>query len=57
MDGLNVLGNVAWKINNKVLDAALKCWDDGIVLGDIPSQTDYEVPPIPDSLDYGESPT
>ena len=57
MDGLNVLGKVPWKINNKVLDAALKCWDDGIVLGDIPSQTDYEVPPLPDSLDYGESPT
>lgn len=47
-----MLGNIAWKINPKVLDAALKCWDDGIALGDIPSRVDYEVPPMPDQMEY-----
>lgn len=52
MEGLNVLGKIPWKINRNVLDAALKCWQDGIVLGDIPSQVDYEVPPLPESQEY-----
>jgi len=52
MRGLNVLGKVPWKINPTVLDVALKCWDEGIVLGDIPSQTDLEVPPLPQALEY-----
>jgi len=52
MEGLNVLGNIPWKINHEVLNAALKCWDDGIVLGDVPSKVDYEVPPLPEGLEY-----
>ena len=52
IEGLNVLGRIPWKINQTVLDAALKCWDGGIVLGDIPSKVDYEVPPLPESLEY-----
>lgn len=52
MEGLNVLGRIPWKINRKVLDIAWKCWDDGIVLGDIPAQTDYEVPPLPPKMEY-----
>mmetsp|Transcript_21755 Transcript_21755/g.47275 ORF Transcript_21755/g.47275 Transcript_21755/m.47275 type:complete len:1265 (+) Transcript_21755:177-3971(+) len=52
MEGLNVLGKIPWKINQKVLDAALKCWDDGIILGDIPSQVNFEVPPLPEALEY-----
>ena len=51
-DGLNVLGQIPWKINQHVLDVACKCWDDGIVLGDIPPQVDYEVPPLPDRMEY-----
>jgi len=46
-DGLNVLGSVPWAINKKILKVAQKCWDDGIVLGEIPSRTDLEVPPKP----------
>jgi len=52
MEGLNVLGKIPWKVNEKVLDTALKCWEDGIVLGDIPSQVNFEVPPLPESLEY-----
>lgn len=52
MEGLNVLGNIPWKINHKVLDVALKCWEDGIVLGDIPSRKNYDVPPLPQDLEY-----
>ena len=51
-DGLNVLGRIPWKINQTVLDAALKCWEDEIVVGDIPSRRDYEVPPAPEPLPY-----
>ena len=47
MDGLNALGQVPWKINKKVLEAAQRCWEEGIVLGDIPSQEDFEVPTAP----------
>jgi DNA-directed RNA polymerase len=57
MDGLNVLGRVPWKINKRILKVAQTCWDDGIALGDIPSLTDFELPPAPirpegDDLDY-----
>jgi len=52
MEGLNVLGNIPWKINHLVLDTAWKCWENGVVLGDIPSKVDYEIPPLPLSNDY-----
>lgn len=52
MDGLNVLGNIPWKVNQTVLDVALKCWEDGVVLGDIPSQDNLEVPPLPGDFEY-----
>ena len=48
LDGLNVLGAVPWRINERILDVALQCWDKGIELGDIPRQTDFEVPPKPE---------
>lgn len=47
MDGLNTLGRVPWKINNTICDVAHKCWDDGIVIGEIPSQVDFELPSQP----------
>jgi len=47
-DGLNALGRVSWKINVDILEAAKRCWDDAIVLGDIPSQFDFDVPPLPE---------
>ena len=47
MDGLNVLGRVPWVINKNVLCAAERCWDEGIVLGDIPSRIDHDLPPAP----------
>ena len=46
-DGLNVLGQVPWKINVAILDVARTCWDKNIPLGDLPSQTDVVVPPEP----------
>jgi DNA-directed RNA polymerase len=46
-DGLNVLGQVPWKINKDILEVAKRCWDENISLGDIPSQTNYEVPDEP----------
>ena len=52
MEGLNVLGSIPWRINQTVLDVAQKCWEDGVVLGDIPSRTNYEVPPYPEELAY-----
>lgn len=47
-DGLNALGRVKWKINKDVLKVAQQCWDEDIPLGDIPSRTDYDVPPEPE---------
>jgi DNA-directed RNA polymerase, mitochondrial len=46
-DGLNVLGSIPWKINKDVLQIAQQCWDQGIKLGDIPSRSDFELPPDP----------
>lgn len=51
-DGLNVLGRISWKINKTVLDAALRCWEEEIVVGDIPSQRDYKVPAAPEPLPF-----
>lgn len=45
--GLNSLGRVPWKINKCVLDVAQACWDRGIVLGDIPSRVDFDLPHEP----------
>jgi len=45
--GLNILGQVPWKINETVFNAAERCWNDNIALGDIPSQTDVPVPREP----------
>jgi len=47
LDGLNVLGSVPWMINPIILEAAQRCWKEGIAIGDIPSQKDFEVPPEP----------
>jgi hypothetical protein len=46
-DGLDILGKTAWRINKDILEAGQKCWRDNISIGDIPSQTDHEVPPEP----------
>lgn len=51
LDGLNALGRVPWKINHRILEVAQKCWEDNIPLGDIPSQTDFELPPEPTQPD------
>jgi len=51
-DGLNVLGQIPWKINKRVFEVAQKCWEEGISLGDIPPQVDYEVPPLPERMEY-----
>jgi hypothetical protein len=46
-DGLDILGKTAWRINKEILEAGQRCWRDNISIGDIPSQTDFEVPPEP----------
>lgn len=46
-DGLDILGKTAWAINKKILEVGQKCWKDNISIGDIPSQTDFELPPEP----------
>ena len=45
--GLNVLGQVPWKINKRILEVAWQCWEKDIALGDIPTCVDFEVPPEP----------
>ena len=46
-DGLNILGKTPWKINKKILEVGEYCWDNNTPIGDIPSRTDFEVPPEP----------
>ena len=55
LDGLNVLGSVPWQINKQMLEVAQRCWEDDIPLGDIPSQTDIDVPEKPIQPEYVES--
>ena len=52
-DGLNTLGRIPWKINKEIFSVAEKCWDDGVVLGDIPSRDDFAVPPVPIAPEQG----
>lgn len=53
-EGLNALAQVPWKINKRLLRVAQQCWESNIALGDIPSQTDFDVPdePIPPEQFY-----
>jgi DNA-directed RNA polymerase, mitochondrial len=46
-DGLDIMGKTAWKINKEILEVGQRCWRDNIAIGDIPSQTDFELPPEP----------
>ena len=34
-------------INKRILEVAWQCWDQNIALGDLPSHTDFELPPEP----------
>ena len=52
-DGLNTLGRIPWKINKEIFEVAEKCWDDGVILGDIPSRDDFAVPPMPIAPEQG----
>lgn len=51
-DGLNILGKTPWAINKKILKIGEYCWDNNIPIGDIPSRTDFEVPPEPERPSY-----
>jgi DNA-directed RNA polymerase, mitochondrial len=46
-NGLNAMGRVPWKINDRILEVAQCCWDSNIAVGDVPSKTDLVVPPKP----------
>lgn len=46
-EGLNILGKTAWKINKKILKVGEYCWENNVPIGDIPSRTDFVVPPEP----------
>ena len=46
-DGLNSLAKIPWVINTRILEVAEECWVRNIAIGDIPSKTDFEVPPEP----------
>ena len=54
-DGLNVLGQVPWIINKPILAVAEECWRSGVVLGDIPSRTDFDIPEGPIRPEYDRS--
>jgi hypothetical protein len=46
-DGLNILGKTPWKINKRILAVGEDCWENNIPIGDIPSRTDFVLPPEP----------
>ncbi|KAG7337255.1 DNA-directed RNA polymerase [Nitzschia inconspicua] len=46
-DGLDILGKTAWRINKEILEVGQRCWRENIAIGDIPSRTDFELPPEP----------
>ena len=46
-DGLNALGRVPWKINDRILKVAQQCWSTNVAVGDIPSRLDYALPVEP----------
>lgn len=54
-DGLNVLGRVPWSIQKDMLAVAQKCWEDGIVIGEIPARTDFDLPTKPIKPDGKEA--
>lgn len=46
-EGLNVLGNTPWTINNRVLEVVSKCWNTGEAFLDIPPIVDEPQLPVP----------
>jgi len=46
-DALDALGSLPWKINSAILEVANRCWEEGVVLGDIPSRVDFKLPSQP----------
>ncbi|GMH69028.1 hypothetical protein TrST_g3211 [Triparma strigata] len=54
--GLNALGSTGWRINGEILDIQKKAWDDGLVIGDLPSRKDFAVPPPPADFDNSNTP-
>lgn len=46
--GLDVLGQTAWKINKRVFEVVLRAWNSGEKFADIPaSKLDIDLPPAP----------
>merc|ERR1711871_878062 len=45
--GLNALNNQSWGINQQVHTVIESLWNDGVGFSDIPSRTDFPIPPKP----------
>ncbi|EFA84795.1 DNA-dependent RNA polymerase [Heterostelium album PN500] len=50
-EGLNVLGEVPWKTNEKMMSILLEAWEKGGGIADLPSRYDFELPESPSQED------
>lgn len=44
LESLNFLGEIPWRVNGAVLNVAKEAWARGIMVGELPSQTDLDPP-------------
>lgn len=54
LDGLNVLNETSWRVNDPVLDVFLQVWEMGGGLGELPSRFDVPLPLEPENKDAYE---
>jgi DNA-directed RNA polymerase len=50
MDCVNYLGTIGWRINDKVYDAVVTCWEQGILVGELPSKVQHSPPSENDAI-------
>lgn len=53
-DAINAMQHTAWSLNPQMLEVVRTLWNNGSVLGDIPSADDYPLPAKPDFLNDDE---
>lgn len=53
-EAVNIVQDVAWKINQPVLDALLEVWDRGLAIGKLPRRENEELPARPVDIETNE---
>lgn len=54
MEAVNLIQQTPWRVNQRILDVMTWCWDNNLMIGDVPSRKDEEFPPMPVDIKTNE---